>query len=217
MAKSVRRFDRAVPAARSKAQAAASAPPVLSTPSAVSQGPAALSADAIGLFQQGMEAMQRHRYELAARAFKSLLERFPGERALLDRSHVYLSLCEREMRRRPHAPTTPEEKVTAATAALNDGRNDEAEHLAHSVLDEDPEHDLALYLLAAVHARRGEAELALEWLTRAMDVSPDVSAQARHDADFESLRDLEHFRLLLDAPVSAQSDARRKSPSRLDR
>src|SRR6187399_501552 len=206
MAKSVRRFDRVTLAAGSRPKAATvSAPAVALTPAPASPAPA-LSADAIGLFQQGMEAMQRHRYELAARAFGSLLERFPGERALLDRAQVYLSLCEREMRRRPHEPSTPEEKVTAATAALNDGRDDEAEHLAHSVLDDDPEHDLALYLLAAVHARRGEAELALEWLTRAMDVSPDVSAQARHDADFESLRDLEHFRLLLDAPVSAQSD-----------
>jgi tetratricopeptide (TPR) repeat protein len=217
MAKSVRRSDRITPATKPKSRAAAVLTPLaVATPPLARPSPG-LSADAVGVFQQGMEAMQRHHYELAAGAFASLLERFPGERALLDRSHVYLALCEREMRRRPQAPTTPEEKVTAATAALNNDHDDEAERLAHSVLDDEPDHDLALYLLAAVHARRGETTLALEWLARAMDVSPDVSAQARHDADFESLRHLEDFRLLVDAPVSAQSGARRKGHARLDR
>jgi tetratricopeptide (TPR) repeat protein len=112
---------------------------------------------------------------------------------------------------------TAEEKVTAATAALNDERDEEAERLAHSVLDEVPDHDLALYLLAAVHARRGESDMALEWLGRALEVSPDVSAQARHDADFESLRDLESLRQLLDARVYLKSGIRRRSAARPDR
>jgi hypothetical protein len=50
-----------------------------------------------------------------------------------------------------------------------------------------------------------------------MDVSPDVRAQARHDADFEPLRDLEPFQQLIDAPISAQSGARRQRRPRLDR
>lgn len=172
---------------------------------------------AVGLFQKGMEALQRHRYKAAADAFRALLDGFPGERAFLDRTRVYLDLCERELSRQPRKPATAEEKVTAATAALNDGRDEEAEQLAHSVLDEAPDHDLALYLLAAVHARRGEPDMALEWLGRALEVSPDVSAQARHDADFESLRDLEQFRHLLDARFSSQSGARRGSAARPDR
>jgi tetratricopeptide (TPR) repeat protein len=173
--------------------------------------------NAVGLFEQGMQSLQRHRYDAAAGAFRAILEGFPGERALLDRTRVYLDLCERELSRQPRMPMTAEEKVTAATAALNDERDEEAERLAHSVLDEVPEHDLALYLLAAVHARRGESDMALEWLGRALEVSPDVSAQARHDADFESLRDLEPFRQLLDARVSLQSGIRRRSAARPDR
>ncbi|MEO8481802.1 MAG: tetratricopeptide repeat protein [Acidobacteriota bacterium] len=164
-----------------------------------------------------MEALQRHRYAAAAAAFRSLLDDFPAERALLDRARVYLELCERELRSQPQKPTTAEERVTAATAALNDGRDDEAEQLAHSVLDDAPDHDLALYLLAAVHARRGEAGVALEWLARALEVSPDVSAQARHDVDFKSLRDLADFRQLLDASFSAQSGARRRSATSSER
>jgi tetratricopeptide (TPR) repeat protein len=171
----------------------------------------------VTLFQAAVEAMQRHRYDHAASHFRTLLDGFPSERALLDRARVYLDLCERERQRRPPAPMTPEEKVTAATAALNDGRDVEAERLARDVLAASPDHDLALYLLAAVNARRGDSDGALSWLTRAMEVSPDVRAQARHDADFESLRALEPFQQLIDAPISAQSGARRQRRPRLDR
>jgi Tfp pilus assembly protein PilF len=175
------------------------------------------NAEAVARFQAAVEAMQRHQYAQAAGHFRTLLDAFPSERALLDRVRVYLGLCEREIQRRPTAPVTPEEKVTAATAALNDGRDADAERLARDVLTVSPDHDLALYLIAAVNARRGEVDEALTWLRRAMDVSPDVRAQARHDADFEPLRDLEPFQQLIDAPISAQSGARRQRRPRLDR
>jgi tetratricopeptide (TPR) repeat protein len=213
MAKTSRRPDRASAVARQTAKTSTS-PAVPAGLLASLPGP---DRDAIGLFQEGMEALQRHRYDAAAKRFSALLEQFPGERALLDRSRVYLALCERELRQQPSSPKTAEEQVTAATAALNDGRDEEAEQLAHGVLDQVPDHDLALYLLAAIHARRGESDTALDWLERALDVSPDVSAQARHDADFDSLRDLEQFRHLVDAPLSAQSGARRKSTAHSDR
>ncbi len=175
------------------------------------------SGEAVALFQAAVEAMQRHQYGQAAKHFRALLDGFASERALLDRVRVYLDLCERELQRRAEQPVTPEEKVTAATAALNDGRDADAERLARDVLAASPDHDLALYLLAAIYARRGDPDEALSWLRHAMDVSPDVRAQARHDADFESLRDLEPFQQLLDAPISAQSDARRQRRVRPDR
>ena len=217
MPKTSRRPERPPAAAQVTSKSPKSAPTVAMPPHAAVAPAPGPNRDAVSLFQRGMEALQRHRYTDAASAFRSLVDGFPAERALLDRARVYLELCERELRRQPQKPGTPEEKVTAATAALNDGRDEEAEELAHSVLDDSPDHDLALYLLAAVHARRGESDTALEWLGRALEVSPDVSAQARHDADFESLRDLEPFRQLLDAPFSAQSGARRKSAARSDR
>ena len=48
---------------------------------------------------------------------------------------------------------------------------------------------------------------ALDLLTRAFDVSPEIRAQARHDLDFETLRDLEGFQQLLEAPVTRNGQA----------
>jgi tetratricopeptide (TPR) repeat protein len=160
------------------------------------------------LFERAMEAMQRHRYADAAAEFRRLLEQFPLERALLDRARLYRDLCEREVHRQPAAPRTVEERLTAATAALNIDDDRRAEALVRSVLDEQPDADLALYLMAAIQARRGAEEEALRLLGRAVEVSPEARAQARYDPDFERLRDLDRFRALTDAPAGTGAGRR---------
>jgi tetratricopeptide (TPR) repeat protein len=155
-----------------------------------------------------MQALQRHQYGPAADLFRSLINQFPGERALLERARVYLGICERELARRPVEPVTLEERVTAATAALNNGDEARAERLARAALAEDPRHDLALYLLAAIEARRGASDAALSFLRDAIDVSPEASAQARHDPDFEGLRHIDAFRALTEPPPPASHPRR---------
>ena len=49
---------------------------------------------------------------------------------------------------------------------------------------------MALYLLAAVEARRGATDAALSYLGQTIEISPEARAQARYDADFEPLRNL---------------------------
>jgi tetratricopeptide (TPR) repeat protein len=174
--------------------------------------------DALAGFGAGISAMQRHEYEAAADRFRALLTGFPRERALLDRVRVYLDHCERELRQRPAPPRTLEERLTLATAALNNGDDRTAGRLADEVLAEAPDHDLALYLMAAVRARQGDAHAALRHLRRALEVSPDVQAQARHDSDFDLLRGSDEFRQLLEiSAASDRSQTRRARRSRADR
>lgn len=160
-------------------------------------------AQALQFFQQAMEALHRKRYETAVDQFRIVIDRFPEERALLDRTRVYLELAQREMNRRPASPRTIEERVTAATAALNNDQDAEAEQLARAVLAEDPRHDLALYLMAAIEARRGDQEASVGYLGRSIAVSPEVRAQARHDPDFDSLRQSEPFLQLVETAAAA--------------
>ena len=167
---------------------------------------------AVALFEQAMDLLHRRRFEGAAEQFKLLLDRFPREGALLDRSRVYLELAQREMNRRPANPRTLEERLTAATAALNNDQDAAAEQLVRSVLADDARHDLALYLMAAIEARRADQEAALSFLTRAIAVSPEVRAQARHDPDFDPMRSTAAFRLLVEpqSPAAALRKNRRR-------
>lgn len=194
------------------------AEPVVTWPPAPPPVPAP-AAEAVAVFQAGMEALQRKHFEKAAASFRSLITSFAGERALLDRARVYLELCERELQRRPAEPQTIEERITAATAALNNDDDATAERLAKEALDDDPDHDLALYLLTAVEARRGAVDRALELLTRVIELSPEAGQQARFDPDFDALHDSEQFWKLTDkrfAPPSPPNHLRkpRRRPER---
>lgn len=161
------------------------------------------AAESVALFEQAVDALHRKHFELAGERFRALLARFPAERALLDRTRVYLQLVEREVNRGPSGPRTIEERITAATAALNNDQDAEAERFVRAVLADEARHELALYLMAAIEARRGETESALTFLAKAISVSPEVRAQARHDTDFELLRGLDAFHALVDPPGGA--------------
>jgi tetratricopeptide (TPR) repeat protein len=174
-------------------------------------------AEATHLLEQGMVALQRHDYARAGGIFQQMLREFPLEGAVADRARVYLGLCERELAARPEMPQSMEERLTAATAALNDGKDDRAEQLVRFVLAENPEHDLALYLLAAVEARRGMAAAALQYLSQAVAVSPEAGAQARHDPDFALLRGTEQFEELTEPPPAPADSKPRRRRTRAER
>jgi tetratricopeptide (TPR) repeat protein len=168
--------------------------------------------EAVARFEQAMAAFQRHAFSEAVEGFRALIAAFPREGAVADRARLYIGVCERAMAQQPAGPKTAEERLTAATAALNDGDLDRAGSLAKAVIDADPQQDLALYLLAAVAARQGRFDDALERLGKAIALSPEVTAQARHDEDFEPLHDLEEFwKLTEPPPAEARGAARRPS------
>ena len=191
-----------------------SGPPVVLWPAAPPPPPPGPAPEAVSLFEKGLKDLERHAYADAVQTFREILGGYPAERALLDRVRLYLELSERELRRKPQAPNTVEERLTAATAALNDGNEQRAEELARSVLEDDDEHDLAHYLLAAVAARRGASDAALSHLARSIALSPEAGAQARFDSDFESLRDTDEFRRLTEPPPAPSPATGTRRPRR---
>ena len=160
-----------------------------------------------------MEAMQRHDYRTAVDLLQSVLRLYPEERELHERVKLYLNVCERHAAPREAAPSSVDERLYAATLALNGGRYDEALSHLRLVRDEDPDNDHALYMLAVAHAQRDELAQAVAHLERAIALNPENRALARRDPDLEPLRDDEAFRAALDAPRSANAqriaDARR--------
>jgi tetratricopeptide (TPR) repeat protein len=116
---------------------------------------------------------------------------------------LYLNVCQRQVAPRENTPQTVEERLYAATLAINGGQYDQA--LAHLrlVRDEDPDNDHALYMLAVAHAQRDEHAEAVAHLERAIALNPENRALARTDPDLEPLRDDETFRAALEAPSSS--------------
>jgi tetratricopeptide (TPR) repeat protein len=156
--------------------------------------------EAISLYESGVRALQRHDFVGAAEQFRLVLDRYPEERELHERAGLYLRVCERETERRSAGPRTPQERVYAATVALNAGDADTALDQLRRALADAPESDHAHYIMATVLAGRGNLESSLEHLRRAIALNPDNRALARQDSDLEAARQAAGFRELLEAP-----------------
>jgi tetratricopeptide (TPR) repeat protein len=165
--------------------------------------------EAINVYERGIEALQRRSWAEAAERFRELMSRFPEERELHDRAQVYLRVCERELAAATAEPRTNEERLVAATVALNAGQHERTLELLGEILGNDPSNDMAHYMSAAVRAAIGQRDSALDSLKRAIDLNPENRNLARQDTDFEGLQDDEAFQQLLEAPTPAP---RRRRP-----
>lgn len=167
--------------------------------------------EALAMYESGVRALQRHDYPGAAVQFSSIIERYPEERELQERSLLYLRVCERETARRPATPQTPQERVYAATVALNAGDTAGALDHLRQALTGAPDSDHAHYIMSVALASRGDSGQALEHLRQAISLNPENRALARQDPDLEPVRGREEFRELLDASAgSARNRARKK-------
>jgi tetratricopeptide (TPR) repeat protein len=134
---------------------------------------------------------------------------YPEEKELNDRVRLYLALCERQLRGATPEPRSIEERLYAATIAINAGQADTAlEHLA-AVVAEDPDHDGALYMLGVAHALRYDSAAALSYLQRAIAKNPDNRALALQDGDLERLLQDDSVRAAIDSAGGPPIDARR--------
>lgn len=179
--------------------------------SSAPQSPArrSASAEAVAVYERGLEALQKHDYRRAIDLLESVLRQYPDEKELHERVRLYLNVCQRQAAQRDADPQTIDERLYASTLAINGGRYDEAISHLRLVRDEDPDNDHAIYMLAVAHAQRGEHAEAIAHLERAILLNPENRALARRDPDLETLGDDEAFRSAIEAPASPRSDRRR--------
>jgi tetratricopeptide (TPR) repeat protein len=170
--------------------------------------------EAVALYERGLEALQRHAYAEATNLLESVLRQYPEEKELHERVRLYLNICRRQATQREASPQTIDERLYAATLAINGGHYDQAIAHLRLVRDEDPDNDHALYMLAVAHAQRSEHAEAVAHLERAIALNPENRALARTDPDLEPLRADDAFRAALEAPSLPRGDRRRPLKTR---
>ncbi len=158
---------------------------------------------AVKNFETAVHQIQKQNYEKA----KDILEKLAAGpvRELAARARVHLRLCEQRLNRATVTPKTAEDCYNQGVIALNARKLDQAmEHLGKAdKLAPDQEH--IRYALAAVRARQGNPEPALEHLKAAITLRPENRFRARHDEDFESLAKDARFKRLTSFETSQDS------------
>jgi tetratricopeptide (TPR) repeat protein len=170
--------------------------------------------EAVALYERGLEALQRHDYRRAKDLLEGVLRQYPEEKELHERVRLYLNICQRQVTTRETTPQTVDERLYAATLAINGGQYDQAIAHLRLVRDEDPDNDYALYMLAVAHAQRDELAEAVAHLERAIALNHENRGLARTDPDLEPLHEDEAFRTAVEAPAPSRSVDGKRRPVR---
>ena len=156
--------------------------------------------DALAAYERGIQALQARKYKEAADILRSVIAQYPEEKELHERATLYIRFCERQIAAAPPPAETPEDRVYAATVAINNGAVDEAVSLLTAALAQDPENDHATYMLGVAYALKGDAAAALQHLARSMALNPENRDLARKEPDLEALRRTDEMRDMLASP-----------------
>jgi tetratricopeptide (TPR) repeat protein len=153
------------------------------------------------VFERGFRALQVRNFKEAAGILGSIIERYPDEKELHERARVYIAICERRSDpKRDQAPRTIEERMNAATVAINRGAFADALGHLRSVKSEDAENDVVHYMMAVAHAGLGDADAAIPHLHEAIELNPENKFLAAQDTDLDPIRAHIAFVALLDSP-----------------
>jgi tetratricopeptide (TPR) repeat protein len=167
-------------------------------------------------YERGVTALQQRRFGEAAKLLQAVIDGFPDEKELHERAHVYLTVCRRQAVPPDATPKTFEERLYAATLAINAGAYDDGLARLEALASEGADNDHVQFMLAVVNTLRGDLAKAWPALERAIDLNPENRFLARQDADLEALRREPQFRQIVERwqPVRRE---RRSSRSRTAR
>ncbi|MDO8834258.1 MAG: tetratricopeptide repeat protein, partial [Vicinamibacterales bacterium] len=143
-----------------------------------------------------------------------VIAQFPEEKELHERALLYLRVCDRGIAAEQHKTESPEERVYAATLAINNGSPDQAIAILAAVIQRDPEHDHATYMMGVAQALRGNNDAAMQYLARSMALNRENRDLAYKDPDLEALRRTDELRALLASPPPLLPRKDRPAPSR---
>ena len=178
------------------------------------QGRRATYVDAIAVYEQAIRTLQQHNYAKAADLLQHMIATFPEERELIERSRLYVSLCDRHLKPPVAEPQSTAERLYAATLALNSGALDRATIHLERILADQPANDQALYMLAVAHSERGDLRLAIRYLEQAIEANPENRGLARLDPDLEDLREEDAAIEILERAIPRAVDRKRASHRR---
>ena len=169
-------------------------------------------ADAVVLYERGLQALQAKRYRDAAETLKRVIAEFPEEKELHERAELYIRVCARQLTPPDATPKTPEEQVYAATLAVNAGAFDRAIALLTAALQQKKDNDSAEYMFGVVLAMKGDQPGALAHFARAVELNPDSRELLRKEPELEALRQTDELKALLAASLSSARKERRPLP-----
>jgi tetratricopeptide (TPR) repeat protein len=147
-------------------------------------------------YENGLRALQEHKYEKAKPLFQKILA--GGSKELSDRAAIHLSICNQHLERTAtNQFKTVEEHFDYAVSLMNVGDYVTAREHIEKLVKQAPKTDFVIYGLAALDCLTSHVEDALKHLDEALRLNASLRYQARNDSDFHNLAEDPRFTELL--------------------
>src|ERR1051325_19954 len=159
--------------------------PVVQTPK---RQPTVDESAAMKAFERAHKEFTRGRFGEARSQFRALLEKYFQVSEVAARARTYLAVAESRLRTDSMLPRDADSLYDRGVIELNRGEYVAAQEMFERALKREPEAAHIHYGLAATRARLGSVDLAMQSLTRALDLQPTLRVRAQHDHDLTSLR-----------------------------
>jgi len=143
---------------------------------------------AMKAFERAHKEFTRGRFGEARNQFRALLEKYFQVSEVAARARTYLAVAESRLRTESMLPRDADSLYDRGVIELNRGEYVAAQEMFERALKREPEAAHIHYGLAATRARLGSVDLAMQSLTRALDLQPTLRVRAQHDHDLTSLR-----------------------------
>ncbi|MEJ7576119.1 MAG: tetratricopeptide repeat protein [Pyrinomonadaceae bacterium] len=152
---------------------------------------------ALQAFERARRDFAQGRFEAAGRAFRSLVEQFPGVAEVTARARTYMAVIESRLRTQQALPRDADALYDRGVVELNRGEYVAAQELFERALKREPGAAHIYYGLAASRARLGALAAALQSLGQALNLQPNLRLRAQHDGDLAALRNEPDFEQLV--------------------
>ena len=155
------------------------------------------TAAALALLEKGIEHIYQKDYKKARGELKTLLETYPGETAILARTHSYMQICEREEAAQKKPAINTDQLYALGVLEHNKANYDTAVTYFLQSIENHPNADYIYYSIAASLAMKGDVEESIKNLRKAVELNEDSRIYAKNDSDFSSLQTQKEFQELI--------------------
>jgi len=150
----------------------------------------------LAAFELAAKAFRRDDCQKASELFEGFIEKYPGERELVDRARIYLAIC-RDKGKKDTIPLKEfEDFYELGVYRMNQGEFDEALKLFQKAQDKEPDSGKILYLIGKVHLKLGQPEKFFENLKSAVQKDKFVGVLAQNDPELEDVKDEKKFKII---------------------
>ncbi len=151
---------------------------------------------ALAAYGQAMKEFHKGEFAKAEESLESFLGKFPGERELVDRAKLYLSICKaREKKETVHLKTF-EDYFNQSVYRINRGEYEGALKLLEKALEMKTDEGKVFYLLADAHCKMGQVDTCLDYLKKAIQKDKYFRTLAQNESDFEPIWEDKKFKLI---------------------